>query len=63
MVEMGGIEYLSKANKDGGETCPCHSFLHSHPDLSRVVQSWDALPDAIKAALLAMVESQKGGEV
>ena len=61
LAERGGFESLPKPNKDGGETFPCHSFLHSRPALSRVVQSWDGLPDAIKTAILSLVDSTIGG--
>ena len=32
------------------------------PDLRLIARSWEALPPPIKAAILAMVNSAKGGE-
>ena len=61
MAERGGFEALPKVNKDGGEVCPYHLFFHLHPDLSRVVQFWDSLPDAIKVAIISLVDSNRGG--
>ncbi len=61
MAERGGFEFLSKPNKNKGKAPPCHLFLHSRPDLSKVVQSWDSLPDAIKSAIISLVASTHGG--
>ncbi len=33
------------------------SDLQLHPDLVRIVVSWDRLPEAIKAGIIAMVEA------
>jgi hypothetical protein len=31
------------------------------PDLARIVEAWGDLPDAVRTAMLAMVEAARGG--
>jgi hypothetical protein len=42
--------------------CPPGAELEADlpPDLARVVDAWDELPDAIKAAIIALVETAMG---
>ena len=50
--------------QQGGCTCDetrlasCLAFLQEkHPDLAKVIDTWPDLPEAIQAAILAMVET------
>jgi hypothetical protein len=43
-----------------GTDSPCHTFATFPPDLAAIVDAWPALPEAIRAGIVAMVKAASG---
>lgn len=48
------------ANALHSEVTSCPEVASADPELQRVVASWDALPEAIRAAVLALIGTVQG---
>jgi hypothetical protein len=61
----GGARTRQKSNKHTVETgvpsqIASQATVVASPDLSRIVMAWESLPAALKAAILAIVNSSEG---
>jgi hypothetical protein len=62
MVEAGGVEPPAPTNKDGPSVASDTPQDTPPADLQEVVTSWPSLAAPLKAAVLAVVRSAKGGQ-
>jgi hypothetical protein len=44
---------------DGACHCLCQTHVKTDPDLTKLISAWPALPDALKAGIVAMVKAAK----
>jgi hypothetical protein len=63
----GGARTRHKSNKNGAEIAAPSQIASQTPvamgrDLSSVVKAWPKLPSALKAAILAIVDSSANGK-
>jgi hypothetical protein len=62
MMHPSGVEPDANAGKDKGNSASGHKNGHADADLARVAAAWAELPLALKAAILAIVNSGTGKE-
>jgi hypothetical protein len=59
VVHPSGVEPDENTSKYGGNSTSGHKNGHADADLARVVSIWAKLPAALKAAILAIVNSSE----
>jgi|HubBroStandDraft_2_1064218.scaffolds.fasta_scaffold431062_1 hypothetical protein len=59
MVHPSGVEPDTNASKDKGNSTSGHKNGHADSDLARILAVWPKLPAALKAAILAIVNSSE----